>query len=140
MRKLFCLQFQACILSNIQGCKESCTSKNSFSNNTHLSKMLPIRRTKYIEFNFIQTFTFDGVYGPDSTTEQIYNDNGFGLVEVSIWDQRRFSTKNINILGSFSHAEIEFVLMFIKITINIFLQLQNIGYSPVLCSWSQILI
>ena len=29
-----------------------------------------------------KAFTFDGVYGPDSTTEAIYNDNGFGLVEV----------------------------------------------------------
>ena len=30
-----------------------------------------------------KSFTFDGVYGPDSTTEAIYNDNGFSLVEVS---------------------------------------------------------
>ena len=30
-----------------------------------------------------KSFTFDGVYGEDSTTEQIYNDIGFGLVEVS---------------------------------------------------------
>ena len=30
-----------------------------------------------------KTFTFDGVYGPDSTTEAIYNDNGFNLVEVN---------------------------------------------------------
>jgi hypothetical protein len=29
-----------------------------------------------------KTFTFDGVYGTDSTTEAIYNDNGFSLVEV----------------------------------------------------------
>ena len=29
-----------------------------------------------------KSFTFDGVYGPDSTTEAIYNDNGFALVEV----------------------------------------------------------
>ena len=29
-----------------------------------------------------KSFTFDGVYGPDSTTEAIYNDNGFSLVEV----------------------------------------------------------
>merc|ERR1719400_1357557 len=28
-----------------------------------------------------KSFTFDGVYGEDSTTEQIYNDIGFGLVE-----------------------------------------------------------
>ena len=33
-----------------------------------------------------KSFTFDGVYGEDSTTEQIYNDIGFGLVEVS-WDE-----------------------------------------------------
>ena len=35
-----------------------------------------------------KSFTFDGVYGEDSTTEQIYNDIGFGLVEVSPdeWD------------------------------------------------------
>jgi len=30
-----------------------------------------------------KAFTFDGVYGTDSTTEAIYNDNGFSLVEVS---------------------------------------------------------
>ena len=29
-----------------------------------------------------KSFTFDGVYAEDSTTEQIYNDIGFGLVEV----------------------------------------------------------
>ena len=29
-----------------------------------------------------KSFTFDGVYGEDSTTEQIYNDIGFALVEV----------------------------------------------------------
>ena len=29
-----------------------------------------------------KSFTFDGVYGADSTTEAIYNDNGFDLVEV----------------------------------------------------------
>ena len=28
-----------------------------------------------------KSFTFDGVYGTDSTTEAIYNDNGFALVE-----------------------------------------------------------
>ena len=30
-----------------------------------------------------KSFAFDGVYGPDSTTEAIYNDNGFALVEVN---------------------------------------------------------
>ena len=29
-----------------------------------------------------KSFTFDGVYGTNSTTEAIYNDNGFDLVEV----------------------------------------------------------
>ena len=29
-----------------------------------------------------KSFTFDGVYAEDSTTEQIYNDIGFALVEV----------------------------------------------------------
>ena len=29
-----------------------------------------------------KNFTFDGVYHTDSTTEAIYNDNGFDLVEV----------------------------------------------------------
>ena len=29
-----------------------------------------------------QSFAFDGVYAEDSTTEQIYNDIGFALVEV----------------------------------------------------------
>ena len=33
-----------------------------------------------------KSFTFDGVYGEDSTTEQIYNDIGFGLVEVIYYD------------------------------------------------------
>jgi len=28
-----------------------------------------------------KSFAFDGAYGPDSTTEAIYNDNGFALVE-----------------------------------------------------------
>ena len=28
-----------------------------------------------------KTFTFDGAYGIDSTTETIYNDVGFALVE-----------------------------------------------------------
>merc|ERR1719410_1222412 len=28
-----------------------------------------------------KSFTFDGVYGTNSTTEAIYNDNGFDLVE-----------------------------------------------------------
>ena len=31
-----------------------------------------------------KSFTFDGVYAEDSTTEQIYNDIGFALVEVII--------------------------------------------------------
>ena len=31
-----------------------------------------------------KSFAFDGVYGTDSTTEAIYNDNGFALVEVDI--------------------------------------------------------
>lgn len=30
-----------------------------------------------------KTFTFDGVYGPDSNTEQIYNDIAYPFVEVS---------------------------------------------------------
>ena len=30
-----------------------------------------------------KSFAFDGAYGPDSTTEAIYNDNGFALVEVT---------------------------------------------------------
>ena len=30
-----------------------------------------------------KTFTFDGAYGEDSTTEQIYADIGYPLVEVS---------------------------------------------------------
>ena len=30
-----------------------------------------------------KSFTFDGVYAEDSTTEQIYNDIGFALVEVN---------------------------------------------------------
>ena len=29
-----------------------------------------------------KNFTFDGVYGPDSTTEAIYNDVAYTLVEV----------------------------------------------------------
>ena len=29
-----------------------------------------------------KTFTFDGAYGIDSTTEAIYNDVGFPIVEV----------------------------------------------------------
>jgi hypothetical protein len=39
-----------------------------------------------------KTFTFDGVYGTDSTTEAIYNDNGFSLVEV-----RNIRWKNKNL-------------------------------------------
>lgn len=31
-----------------------------------------------------KTFTFDGVYGPDSNTEQIYNDIAYPFVEVCI--------------------------------------------------------
>ena len=38
-------------------------------------------------------FTFDGAYGTDSTTEQIYNDIGFPLVEV-----RHFEKLNIGFL------------------------------------------
>ena len=33
-----------------------------------------------------KTFTFDGVYFVDSTTEQIYADIGYPLVEVSHWN------------------------------------------------------
>ena len=32
-----------------------------------------------------KTFTFDGAYGVDSTTEQIYADIGYALVEVSTY-------------------------------------------------------
>jgi hypothetical protein len=42
-----------------------------------------------------KTFTFDGVYGTDSTTEAIYNDNGFSLVEVR---DIRWKNKNLSIL------------------------------------------
>ena len=28
-----------------------------------------------------KTFTFDGVYGTDSTQQQVYDDSSFGLVE-----------------------------------------------------------
>jgi hypothetical protein len=37
-----------------------------------------------------KAFTFDGVYGTDSTTEAIYNDNGFALVEVRRYGPRRY--------------------------------------------------
>lgn len=33
-----------------------------------------------------KTFTFDGVYGPESNTEQIYNDIAYPFVEVSVSD------------------------------------------------------
>ena len=36
-----------------------------------------------------KSFTFDGSYGTDSTTEQIYEDIGFALVEVCV---KRFCT------------------------------------------------
>ena len=41
-----------------------------------------------------KSFAFDGVYGPDSTTEAIYNDNGFALVEVNkyMWKLQFYRT------------------------------------------------
>lgn len=40
-----------------------------------------------------KSFTFDGVYHINSTTEQIYNEIAYPLVEVSNQEKRRKTTK-----------------------------------------------
>lgn len=36
-----------------------------------------------------KTFTFDGVYGENSTTEQIYNESAYPLIEVICFSDRK---------------------------------------------------
>ena len=42
-------------------------------------------------------FTFDGVYDQDSTTEQIYTDFGFSLVEVGYYSYKKIASLLTNL-------------------------------------------